>query len=123
MAAHLIEQGHRRVAFVGGPDVQQVRERREGVERGLLLGDPHSILSVIPTEGLTVADGRTAAQSIVATPATRRPTAVFCANDLVAIGMLQGLISGGLRVPEDVAVAGYDDIEDADREYKQMRGR
>jgi LacI family transcriptional regulator len=111
VGVHLIDQGHRRVAFVGGPDVQQVHERREGVERGLLLGDRHSILSVIPTEGLTVADGRTAAQSIVATQATQRPTAVFCANDLVAIGLLQGLISRGLRVPEDVAVVGYDDIE------------
>ncbi len=40
-----------------------------------------------------------------------RPTAVFCANDLLALGMLQAVFAAGLRVPEDLAIVGYDDIE------------
>ncbi len=40
-----------------------------------------------------------------------RPTGVFCTNDLVAVGLLQGLIVHGLRVPDDVAIVGYDDID------------
>ena len=44
-------------------------------------------------------------------PAKRRPTAAFCANDLIALGLLQQSIGGGRRVPEDLAIVGYDDIE------------
>lgn len=40
-----------------------------------------------------------------------RPTAVFAANDLIAIGLLQGLSAHGLRIPDDIAIVGYDDIE------------
>ena len=43
-------------------------------------------------------------------PDRERPTAVFAANDLLAIGLLQGFVTHGLRVPEDVALIGYDDI-------------
>ena len=43
-------------------------------------------------------------------PDTERPTAVFAANDLLAIGLLQGFVTHGLRVPEDIAIIGYDDI-------------
>ena len=39
-----------------------------------------------------------------------RPTAVFAANDLLAIGLLQGFVTHGLRIPEDIAIIGYDDI-------------
>ena len=46
-----------------------------------------------------------------ACPRRRRPTAVFCANDLLALGLLQQAIGRGLRVPDDLAIVGYDDIE------------
>ncbi|MER7470330.1 substrate-binding domain-containing protein, partial [Micromonospora sp. NPDC000018] len=63
------------------------------------------------TPSLTVAAGRHAAGEIAELPARQRPTAVFCANDLVALGVLQEMTQRDLRVPDDVAIVGYDDIE------------
>lgn len=60
---------------------------------------------------LTVAEGREAAARIAGIASARRPTAAVCGNDLVALGLLQGCVELGLRVPEDMAIVGYDDIE------------
>jgi LacI family transcriptional regulator len=110
-AAHLLERGHRRIAFVGGPSsLRQVRERRQGAELVLEATEGTSLLA-ISTRGLTVAAGREAADDLVMMSSDMRPTAVFAANDLIAIGLLQGLSAQHLRVPEDIAIVGYDDIE------------
>jgi len=106
---HLLERGHRRIAFAGGPfAVRQVQERHEGLASEL---GPDATLTVIPLPDLTVATGRTAGKEIADMPREERPTAVFCANDLVAMGVLQELTQRGLRVPADVAILGYDDID------------
>jgi LacI family transcriptional regulator len=112
-AEHLAEQGHERVAFIGGPDsIGQVRERLEGARlMWAELGRPAEDLIHLPTEALTVAEGRTAGERLAGLPVRRRPTAAFCANDLLALGLLQQVIGAGLRVPEDVAIVGFDDIE------------
>jgi len=55
--------------------------------------------------------GRVVGEQIAALDADRRPTAVFAANDLLALGLLQAFLLAGLRVPGDVALIGYDDIE------------
>ncbi len=68
-------------------------------------------LTVLDTEGLSVAEGSGAAQRIAGTSRRTRPSAVFCANDLLALGLLQGCLALGLRVPEDIAIVGYDDID------------
>ncbi|MGP3957959.1 LacI family DNA-binding transcriptional regulator [Nonomuraea sp. 3N208] len=105
---HLRERGHRHIAFAGGPfTVRQVEDRRDGLASVLT---PAEKLTVIPLPDLNVATGRTAAQEIAALPRAARPTAVFCGNDLVALGVLQELTLRGLRVPDDVAILGYDDI-------------
>ena len=111
-ATHLVERGHRRLAFVGGPMVlAQVRDRRAGAERALRsLTDDGSLLTVT-TPALAIQPGLEAAEEILALPPATRPTAVFAANDLLAIGLLQGFVSAGVRVPEDIALIGYDDIE------------
>lgn len=111
--AHLAEAGHRRIAFVGGPDsIQQVRDREEGARRAWSdAGRDPGTLALIRSSGLNVAGGQTAAEVVLSTPASDRATAVFCANDLLGLGLLQGLMAAGLRVPEDVAIVGYDDIE------------
>jgi DNA-binding LacI/PurR family transcriptional regulator len=107
--AHLIEQGHRHLAFMGGPaSVQQVADRLAGFRESVV---DSAELTVIRTTNLTVAAGRAAAEKIADQPPAQRPTAVFCANDLVALGVLQEMTQRGVRVPQDVAIVGYDDIE------------
>jgi LacI family transcriptional regulator len=110
---HLIENGHRRIAMVGGPlSIQQVRDRREGAMRALAnAGLPADALTFLETKSLQVAEGRGAGERLVGLPASRRPTAAFCANDLLALGLLQSMTQQGLKVPDDLAVVGYDDIE------------
>ncbi|MFI7127135.1 LacI family DNA-binding transcriptional regulator [Nonomuraea sp. NPDC050153] len=106
---HLRERGHRHIAFAGGPfTVRQVRERHDGLTAVLA---PDDRLTVIPLPDLTIATGRLAGEEIAGLPPSERPTAVFCANDLVAIGVLQEMTQRGLRVPADLAILGYDDID------------
>jgi LacI family transcriptional regulator len=110
-ARHLVEHGHRRLAFVGGPHrVRQVAERLQGLSEVVASADGAEPLAVLERPALTVADGRQAGERLAAVDAEARPTAVFCANDLLALGVLQALTIAGLRVPEDVAIVGYDDI-------------
>jgi LacI family transcriptional regulator len=106
--AHLAGEGHDRIAFVGGPfDIRQVSDRLEGLRAGA----PQADVQVVEVNGLSVADGREAARHVIEMPVDRRPTAVLCANDLIALGMLQEVVRAGLRVPEDLALVGYDDID------------
>ena len=110
---HLVERGHTRVAFIGGPDtIGQVRDRLEGARLAWAdAGLPAEDLTVVPTDGLTVVEGRSAGERVMGIAARRRPTAAFCANDLLALGLLQQLSTSGLAVPDDLAIVGYDDIE------------
>lgn len=109
--SHLLHTGRRRIAFVGAPSVRQVADRLEGARRALgAVGD--ASLEVIETEGLTVLHGRGVGEALARRAPADRPDAVFCANDLLAVGVLQGIaILGGVAVPADVALVGYDDIE------------
>lgn len=110
---HLLEQGHTRIGFVGGPpSTIQVADRRRGAVRALeRAGLGEDRLVVLETSALTVAEGRRTGQRVVGMPARRRPSAVFCANDLLALGFLQQMTQQGLAVPEEMAIVGYDDIE------------
>jgi LacI family transcriptional regulator len=65
---------------------------------------------MLTTPALNVAGGVAAAQAWLEIPAAIRPDAVACVNDLLALGLLQGLLRAGVRVPDDVAIIGYDDI-------------
>ncbi|MCM3689588.1 LacI family DNA-binding transcriptional regulator [Kocuria rosea] len=109
---HLLATGRRRIAFVGGPDsLHQVRDRHAGAHQAVA-AVPEASLEVVKITALTVLEGRRAGEHVLALPANRRPEAVFAANDLVAVGLLQAFVFGHrLRVPEDVALIGYDDIE------------
>lgn len=110
---HLIDRGHTRIAFIGGPNsIGQVRDRHQGaIEACRDAGLPEETLVAITTPGLTFADGRAAGEQLSGISPRRRPTAAFCANDLVALGLLQHVTHVGQRVPDDLAIVGFDDIE------------
>jgi LacI family transcriptional regulator len=110
---HLLDQGHRRIAFVGGVlHAKCVADRLLGSRQALASAgrDPDS-LAVIGTAKLSIAEGRRAGAQLLGLPRRRRPTAAFCANDLVALGLLQQVMQAGVDVPGELAIVGYDDIE------------
>jgi LacI family transcriptional regulator len=110
-ADHLVSLGRRRLAFVGGPlAIRQVADRLAGA-REAVAGHADATVEVFETESLSVDQGRAAGERILARPAAERPDAVFAANDLLAMGLLQALLgTGSVRVPADIALVGYDDI-------------
>lgn len=110
---HLIERGHRRIAFVGGPaHIPQVADRWAGASLAIdAAGLDADSLQRFDTAALTVAEGRSIGDRLLAVPAGRRPTAAFCANDLLAVGLLQLLTQRGVDVPQEMAIIGYDDID------------
>ncbi|WP_349898977.1 LacI family DNA-binding transcriptional regulator [Parafrigoribacterium soli] len=109
---HLIAQGRRSIAFVGGPmQIRQVVDRLEGARRASEK-HPDVTLEVIETAALSVIEGRAAGRAILDREAADRPDAVFAANDLIAMGVLQALnMQGAVHVPHDIALIGYDDID------------
>lgn len=111
-AAHLLEQGRRRLLFLGGPSsLAQVAHRLEGARRAVS-EVPDAALEVIEMPALTVLNGRAAGEAIAERSPQTRPNAIFAANDLLAVGLLQGLsIFGSVRIPDDIALIGYDDID------------
>ncbi|GHK05307.1 LacI family DNA-binding transcriptional regulator [Streptomyces sp. NPDC003753] len=108
---HLVDAGHRFIAYVSGPPgLNQVRDRRTGALNALAeAGLGPEALRELPTERLDVAAGRDAGARLLGL--ADRPTAVFCANDLLALGVLQAMFAAGVSVPDDLAIVGYDDIE------------
>jgi len=110
---HLVSQGRRRIAFVGGPlEIRQVADRLEGARQAVAVNRDVT-LEVIEIEALSVIAGRAAGAAIVARPKSERPDAIFAANDLVSMGVLQALMMQGavVNVPAEIALIGYDDID------------
>ncbi len=111
--SHLLELGHTRIGFVGGPPtLVQVTDRHQGALQAFArAGVSPDRLLMLETTALTVAEGRRAGERVIGLPARRRPTAVLCANDLVALGFLQQMTQHGIAVPEEMSIVGYDDID------------
>jgi LacI family transcriptional regulator len=109
---HLLEQGHRRIAFVGGPSsIRQIADRRAGAAAALSESRAAAELTVVETTALTFREGSRAGERVLSMAPSERPTAAFCANDQVALGFLQEMTRQGVRVPTDIAIVGYDDID------------
>jgi LacI family transcriptional regulator len=109
--AHLASRGARRVVFLSGPlTATQVRRRLEGA-RSEAASDPRIALSVMQLDAQTIPEGRRAGDAISRMSPSTRPDAIFAANDLLAIGLIQELNSGAVPlVPESIMVVGYDDV-------------
>ncbi len=108
MVEHLIRCGHRRIAYIGGPANNfDADERQRGYRDALrhrLPEQPEAIL-----EGdFSEESGYRAGQQLCAL--TVRPDAIFAANDMMAIGCLFALNEQGIKVPDEIALAGFDDI-------------
>ncbi|MBO4205463.1 LacI family DNA-binding transcriptional regulator [Micromonospora echinofusca] len=112
--AHLIGLGRRRIAAIGAqrtPEGASARLRLAGYTQALAAaGIDYDETLVAPAAAWHRADGAAAVRELLTNGV--RPDAVFCFNDTLALGALRALYEHGLRVPEDVAVAGFDDIED-----------
>lgn len=109
VAEYLLAGGHRRLAFIGGPtgpstSAERKRGFREGLaSAGVAWDDIHTRYG-----DFSHAEGRAAMRELLVLEDP--PTAVFCVNDLTALGALDGARSMGRRVPDDIWIAGYDDI-------------
>ncbi|RZL35354.1 MAG: LacI family transcriptional regulator, partial [Rubrivivax sp.] len=107
MTEHLVRSGRRRIAFLGGPAANfEARERERGHRAGL----PSGVEPWLMEGDFSEAGGERAGALLLRLPASERPDAVFAANDIMAIGLLGALQAAGVRVPEDIALAGFDDI-------------
>jgi len=110
MTSYLLTLGHRHIAHIRGPAGNaEATERLRGVEQAVAKAG-------LAPENLHVWDGTFSFDAGVAAARqflalSRRPTAVFCASDQVAIGFIKAVRDAGLTVPGDVSVAGFDDIE------------
>lgn len=107
---HLIERGHRRLLYAGGTRIShQVNARYEGFVRAAEAGG--GAVERLETESWRLDDGARVADILLSRAPGARPTAVMCANDLIALGLMQRLALHGVRVPEDIALVGFDDLE------------
>lgn len=106
--AHILGLGHRSIMWLAGPiDIPQVADRQDGLFRALDAAGVRAT-SIRATQ-MTAAAGETAMTAAV--QSGEQPTALICANDLLALGAIRALNRAGLRVPDDVSVIGYDDID------------
>ena len=107
---HLIQQGHTHIGFINGePWMEAAQDRLRGYRRALATAD-------LPFDAKLVRDGDWMSGSgfehtLALMRLPRPPSAIFCANDLMALGALEAIKQLGLRVPQDVSVMGYDDQE------------
>jgi LacI family transcriptional regulator len=111
VVTHLIrEHGRRRLFWVDGPaESPDPRERRLGLDY-VLRANPQCELAGFFQGSHNVQSGEEAGEALLAMPRPDLPDAVVSANDQMAIGMLKALARAGVRVPEDIAVVGFDDI-------------
>jgi LacI family transcriptional regulator len=107
---HLIDVGHRRIAIIDGADPFGNREKRDGYQQALTeAGLAHDPALVLDPRGDSVDRGYWAIDGTMR--GDQRPTAIFAANDSLALGALRWCLKHHVRVPEDVAIVGMDNIE------------
>ena len=104
---HLTGLGHTYIAWVSGPEsIPQVADRGAGVAKAATVAN--ATIETIRVSLMNAAKGEEAAQRIL--ELNKMPTAIFCANDLLALGVMRVLLENKIRIPEQVSILGYDDI-------------
>ena len=107
---HLLEQGHRRIGFINvSHEIWWARERLRGIQEAVVAvgEDPATVISELTIATMTIR----AAEPAVSNLLTQAPdiSAIMCMNDMIALGVLKRLHILGLRVPDDIAITGFDD--------------
>lgn len=109
-AAHLLEHGHQRIGIITGPENSpDNRGRLQGYEKALLTAGISSQQNMVVPGDFTYEGGQVAIHKLL--DSNPRPTAVLAANDEMAIGAIHAAQQRGLRIPADLAVIGFDDIQ------------
>ncbi len=108
---HLIQQGHSRIAYLGGPargrsQIARAAGYRRALEEGGLIFDEGRVIS---GEG-DIRSGREALHWWLNQPDSQRPTAIFCYNDLSALGLLSEAYQQGVAIPDQLSVMGFDNV-------------
>ncbi|MBT2231461.1 LacI family DNA-binding transcriptional regulator [Nonomuraea sp. NEAU-A123] len=111
--SHLLAQGRRRLIFVGGTH-HHVDLRLAGARRAVAESTEPATLEVIRVPVQTAKAGEEVSRALLERPKADLPDGIAAGNDLLALGLLHGLIMAGVRVPEELSLVGYDDIEFAD---------
>lgn len=113
--AHLAGLGHRRIAYLSGPPRNVLdHARRQGYRDALAAAGIPPDAELMLEGDFTFRSGVAAAATVLARPAAARPTAIFAANDEMAIGFMKTLQGSGLVVPDDFSVVGFDAIDYAE---------
>jgi len=109
LARHLLDLGHERIAVLGGPaEVPSAMDRVAGYRRAMTEAGLGRSVTAVYYSPFTIEGGYEAARQALAV--SPRPTALFAANNFIAIGALRALRDAGLRVREDVSVVAFDDL-------------
>ena len=108
MVRHLRQVGHLDIAFIAGPENNYDAQQREnGYRMAMAALAPGATIRIVEGD-FTEEAGYRAGREIIAME--RRPQAIFAANDMMAVGCMHALREAGVRVPQDIALAGFDDI-------------
>lgn len=109
MGQYLLSLGHRSFGLVTGPAHNQLTAlRSKGFHKALAQAECPCDITFIAAGDYTSQSGY---QAIAATPKANLPDAIFCFNDEMAYGVMRGLHEAGLSIPQDICVAGFDDLE------------
>lgn len=105
---YLAALSHKEIAWVSGPEnIPQVADRGKGVAKAAKVANVNVTTIRVPL--MNANKGEEAAREIL--KMKKLPTAIFCANDLLALGVMRELLLQGIKIPEQIAIMGYDDIE------------
>lgn len=111
---HLIAGGHRRIALVSGPaQAPDAQERHRGYKTALEQAGIAYDAQLVVRGDFSFASGARAAEKLLHLPERQRPTAIFAANDHMAMGAIKYLAEHGIAVPQQMAVVGFDDLAPA----------
>lgn len=112
ITAHLLDLGHKRVGVIAGITAgnDRARERIVGVRAALKSRRQKLLDDCLIEKAYEVSEGRDGFRELMALPKSKRPTAIFCGNDVLAVGALLEAQHMGIRVPDDVSIVGFDDL-------------